>query len=431
MTGIIKTSEDKRLLSYSLIAFFAAFGIWVILRILNVIPLGPDTKVFLEYAELIHAGQVPYRDFVVEFPPCSLIVFFVPSIVSTDALVYSIVFAGFVLFCIIAIEAVLISSLDIAYKTKRLLCGVYVILSLIYFCEYLQKFDVFPVTLVALSVLLFARKQYCWSYVLVTIAALMKMYPAMILGIYLIIHALAHDETGQVWKILKGISISLVVLLLSILPFLLCGTTLGELFAWISFHSDRGFQVESTVGIIIQFLSDIGIGSYSLVDNHSTFDVSSSIADSLLPIWTYVTCAGLFMVLVLIVVHIRKNGLREDVQTALYNLSVYGVGIILTFILLNKVFSTQYIVWILPLVLWMMAKLPKDTAIGISKLLICIYLLSLPRLYFDYSWIFHLCYIVRDLLLFALLAYIGSILIGKQDALSKIPACIRTLTRKE
>jgi hypothetical protein len=413
------------------VAFGIAIGIWVILRILNIIPLGPDTEVFLEYAELIHAGQVPYRDFIVEFPPCSIIVFFIPSIFSTDALVYSIAFACFVMFCIILVEIVLLSSLDITHTTKKLLCGLYVLLSLIYFCEYLQKFDVFPLTLVALSVWLFSKKQYRWSYVLITIAALMKIYPALILGIYLIIHLLAHDETKRLWRALEVIAIALSVLLLSILPFLLCGTTLSELFAWITFHSDRGFQVESTVGILIQFLSDIGIGSYTLVDNHSTFDLNSPIADALLPIWTYITCLGLLIMLILIMVHIRKKGLGEDFQTVINHVSIYGVGIILTFILLNKVFSTQYIVWLLPLVMWMMAKMPESTAKWVSLLMISVYLLSLPRLYFDYSWIFHICYIVRDVLLFALLAYIITILLGKPNAMTGISSRLHALIRRE
>ena len=401
--------------------------IWIALRIMNIIPLGPDTKVFLEYAELIHAGQLPYRDFIVEFPPCSIIVFFIPSIVSTDPLAYSIVFASFVLFCIVFMEVCFLSSLNVTYTTKKLLCRLYVTLSLIYFCEYLQKFDVFPAILVAFSVLLFAKKQYRWSYALITIAALMKIYPVLIMGVYLIIHLLAHDESKRIRRPLEGITVALIILLLSILPFLLCGTTMGELFAWITFHSDRGFQVESTVGVLIQFFSDIGIGSYTLVDNHSTFDVNSPIADLLLPIWTYITCAGLLIVLAFIIIHIRKEGLGESLQTKLYCLSVYGTGIILTFILLNKVFSTQYIVWILPLMIWVLAKMPESDAKWISLLMICVYLLSLPRLYFDYSWIFHVCYLLRDMLLFALLAYLITILLGKPNTMGEILSHMRSL----
>ena len=58
-----------------------------------------DVEIYAKYGRLILSGSVPYRDFVVEYPPLSLPLFVLPAIASSSVSGYRIAFALLMLIC--------------------------------------------------------------------------------------------------------------------------------------------------------------------------------------------------------------------------------------------------------------------------------------------------------------------------------------------
>ena len=71
----------RRTVLAALAVLAVSHGIWVTIR-----PDGPgDLPVYEEYASILLAGNVPYRDFFMEYPPGALPVFVAPAFIFGDA----------------------------------------------------------------------------------------------------------------------------------------------------------------------------------------------------------------------------------------------------------------------------------------------------------------------------------------------------------
>ena len=116
-----------------------------------------------------------------------------------------------------------------------------------------------------------------------------------------------------------------------------------EVCGWFTEHNARGFQLESSIGIVVEFFGDLGLCAYSLVANMSTYDVDNSFLNLIVPYWTFVF--GALIAVVYLVIGMR---IRKDRAVSPDRLCIYATLIVLAFLLFYKVFSTQYILWLLP-----------------------------------------------------------------------------------
>jgi hypothetical protein len=121
---------------------------------------------------------------------------------------------------------------------------------------------------------------------------------------------------------------------------------------WSSFlvyHRERGFEIGSTVGALSWLGRSLGLTAASSVFNYGAVHVESPLAGALLP-WTIpllVFAVGGALVLYLErFVKERENNGKVNLRT----LVTGTVVVLLAFIVVNKVFSPQYIVWLIPFV---------------------------------------------------------------------------------
>ena len=71
------------LLAVAAVVFFVS-----LYYVLDTYPPKDDVLNFYKQAEMIKDGMMPYRDFVFEFPPFSLLFFLIPSMFTSDLSVY-------------------------------------------------------------------------------------------------------------------------------------------------------------------------------------------------------------------------------------------------------------------------------------------------------------------------------------------------------
>lgn len=306
-----------------------------------------DVINFYNHAESMKAGLIPYKDFEFEFPPFSLIFFLIPGLFTSDLNTYAALFG---------VEVVVFTLLGLYYllkiceKTKVnrvLVTVVLLVLVIIYFTDMMKKFDVMPMAFTIASLYYFIQRRFGPAYALIMFAALIKIYPALILVVYIVINCLEHAEYRR-RNVMQGVIAAVVVGLVAVVPLMMMSVPFSDIMSFVTFHTDRGFQVESVAGVIIQALGLLGLTSFSIVGAHYTWDVAGPLSDAILPYWNFVYISAIVATIILIAIYVVRS--RDEVECGWNARSLMAMAMLITlvFILTNKVFSTQYMIWIFP-----------------------------------------------------------------------------------
>jgi hypothetical protein len=292
-----------------------------------------DLSLYRQAGESILRGEVPYRDFFIEYPPGSLPIFVTPALFSAGQVSFTNLFS---------LEMALTLALTLvltAFGASRLHGTSAWILPPITFA--LSATLLYPVAVtrydavIALTLglaVIFASpggRFLSLAYASLGLGTAAKFVPA------LAVLPLALTRRGAA----RGCVVFLAVVALSFVPFaLLGGHGLLQSFAY---QAERGLQVESVAASVLLFLHSVT----SIVFEHGAFEVLGAgvgLASSLSPFLTLLLLAvtGVAMWL-----EFRRCG-------------GFGVGafprhaaaLILAFMLGSRVLSPQYMLWLLPLV---------------------------------------------------------------------------------
>ncbi len=328
------------LLILSAVVFFVA-----LYYVLDTYPPKDDVINFHNQAEMIKSGMVPYKDFVFEFPPFALLFFLIPSMFTSELDTYAQIFGIMVtLISIICLYYVLKISERMGVN-KALVTFIFVALMLLYYKELVVKFDTIPMALTIMSIYYFQRGNRHIAYGLAMVGALVKIYPIFLIVVFLILDLVDRRDSRRV-RILRGLFSCMLVGLISIAPLLVAGASFGDIMSFLTFHTERGFQVESVAGVVIQALGLLGLTTFSLENIYGTYDVISPVSDAILPYWNVLVAIVILLVLFVIARHAIREGSAGSSDR---NVVIYATVVFLAFILTNKVFSTQYMLWLFPL----------------------------------------------------------------------------------
>lgn len=337
-----------------------------------------DVVNFYYHAENIKAGFLPYRDYVYEFPPLSLIFFTIPGLFTSDLDCYVGLYGlQVILFTLVSLFLVMRLVQKAGYN-RILAAFLFMTFILIYFDEMIKKFDMICMAFTLLSVYLFSERRFQWAYVVLAIATLVKIYPGILLPVFLLINIM-ESNSGGMRVALRGFFCSVITVAVVFLAFAMMSVTPGDILSFMSFHSDRGFQVESTVGVFVQLFAALGMTSVTLVPMYGTFDVMNPICDLLSPYWTYITAVLILSSLYLVIYSLGRNdNLSEYRDYSMFVMLSTGL-ITMVFMLTNKVFSTQYIIWIYPLLV-MMVLVQKNGRVELMSA-ICVLMVIFSRIF--------------------------------------------------
>lgn len=328
------------LLILSAVVFFVA-----LYYVLDTYPPKDDVINFHNQAEMIKSGMVPYKDFVFEFPPFALLFFLIPSMFTSELDTYAQIFGIMVtLISIICLYYVLKISERMGVN-KAVVTFIFVALMLLYYKELVVKFDTIPMALTIMSIYYFQRGNRYIAYGLAMVGALVKIYPIFLIVVFLILDLVDRRDSRRV-RLLRGLFSCILVGLISIAPLLVAGASFGDITSFLTFHTERGFQVESVAGVVIQALGLLGLTTFSLENIYGTYDVISPVSDAILPYWNILVAIVILLVLLAIARHAIREGSAGSSDR---NVVVYATVVFLAFILTNKVFSTQYMLWLFPL----------------------------------------------------------------------------------
>ncbi len=385
-----------------LLMVFASFAVLVFILVFLDGTAEQDVVNFFAHSEAIKSGVMPYRDFVFEFPPFSLVFFLIPGLFTSNLETYAVLFGlEVVTFIAVTLHFTLLICERIG-ANKLAVTVIFTLFFVIYFP--IRKFDIFPACATLIALYCFMNRRFGLAYGFAAFATLTKIYPVLIILLFLGLNVLEKCDDRKK-NIATGVLACMAVSVMAVAPLMLAGVSFSDCLGFIGFHADRGFQVESLFAVLVRILAALGLTTYWIQPAHDTHDVVGPICDAIMPYWTIVVViavGAMFLIAAKFVID-RSGGTAAGWNDR--SLILMATVIILMFMMTNKVFSTQYMVWIVP----MLALVPMMARNADLKIVACvIVLLSVDFgrwfLAFDnYTDQFLIFNIFRDMMLIAIM----------------------------
>jgi Glycosyltransferase family 87 len=299
-----------------------------------------DTPIYQRYGDAMADGQVPYRDFALEYPPAALPVFVIPSLLRShegDLRPYRSVFEAEMLVCgALGVAFMLSVLLRLGAGPVRLASalGLAALAPLLLGSVVLSRYDLLPTALTAGALAaLVAGRNRAGSAVL-GLAFATKLYPAALLPLAL----------GWAWR--RGgrreaaicFGLFAAVALACFLPFLI----LAPHGVWdaITRQTDRPLQIEALgAGSLLVAHAAAGLG-ITMDSSHGSQNLAGNLPDALAVIQTVLQLAALGGIWVWFT---RGPADRDRLVRA-------WAAAVCAFVALGKVLSPQFLIWLIPLV---------------------------------------------------------------------------------
>jgi hypothetical protein len=285
-----------------------------------------DVAVYFQYAQAFWHAQPPYTALPREYPPLALVPFSL-----------TVLFPGQDANAVFALGMAVVTFLGYLAMRRwstceraRLYLG-YVLLAEIPFV--LGRFDILP-ALVTLGALWAARRQsFTLAYVLLAVGTLLKIYPLALVPVVCIEQWRSSGQKSLLRACLDASSSLVLVALGFALSYL---RDPSGAFSSLTYATARPIQVESVPATVVWLGRYLGF-SAATTFTFGSVNWSGPLASALEPLSTAALVAGC------LAIYWRQVRGRLAMDYAF----VACIGVIL---LTNRVFSTQYLIWILPLV---------------------------------------------------------------------------------
>ncbi len=341
-----------------------------------------DTPIYERYGEAMANGQVPYRDFAVEYPPAALPVFRLP----VEGGDYSATFEGLMAASGVGI-VLLVAALTTSWWAPLFVAASPLLLGSVV----LSRFDLWPALLTVGALALFLSGRSRFGLGVLGIGAAAKVYPALLAPLLL----------AHVWRtrgrreafVCGGVFIAVIAAI--VLPF----AVLSPGGVWDAFwvQAGRPLQIESLgSGILLAAHQLFGVG-LTMESSHGSQNLDGGAPGTLAVVSTLLQIAAVAAVWAW---YVRGPADRDRLLRAC-------AAVVCAFIAFGKVLSPQFLIWLIPLVPLVRGRRGL-AASGVLALALLLTQLWFPFRYWELalefdslaSWLV----LLRDLTLVALLA---------------------------
>ena len=292
-------------------------------------------------------GALPYRDFDLAYPPLSLVPFLVPHVARLLDISGLLSYArGFLLesLCLSTGIAILVAKITACWRfpmRPELAVATYVALAAVFSALPPWRYDLFPalLTLLAFYCILVNRPLVAGVWLGLAVAA--KLYPVVLLPVFCL-YLLALKQRHGAARLALG---SFGALALCLLPF--ARVHAPTLFSFLTFHAKRGLEFESLPAGILMAAHALGWVPVAITFNYGALHLQSPAALSIIHCLPFI-----FAVLFAAVLTHGWRSFQTDFartgRIAPETLARCVLAALLAFIAANKVFSTSYVIWLLP-----------------------------------------------------------------------------------
>jgi uncharacterized membrane protein len=298
-----------------------------------------DTPTYKSYGDAIVAGQVPYRDFRLEYPPGALLPFLAPELTARRASLdaYGHAFerwmagTGVVL---TLLAAAALAALRASPLRATLALAFIAVSPLLVGSVVLTRFDLWPAALTAgaLAALLAGRNEV--GAVVLGAAIATKLYPAVLVPLGIAwVWRLEDRRRALAWTALVVATCAAVFL-----PF--AAVAPGGLGHSFGTQLSRPLQIESLGAAILIALHHVAGLAIVVRSDHGSQNIESTGAHAAALVTTLLGALALCAVWIAFA---RGPALAERLVAA-------AAASVATFMAFGKVFSPQFVIWLIPLV---------------------------------------------------------------------------------
>ena len=292
-----------------------------------------DLSLYREAGESILRGDVPYRDFFIEYPPGSLPAFIPPALLSTSRDGYTDLFSleMVILLAVTLLVTALVARKFYGSRAWMLPAATFALAALLLYPVAVTRYDAVVALTLGLAVFFatLGGRFVVLAYASLGLGAAAKVVPA------LATLPLALSRRGVV----QGYAVFLAVVTLFFVPFALLGGR--GFFQSFAYQAERGLQVESLAASVLVYLHSVD----DVVFEHGAFEVHGGgvgLATSQSPFFSllFLAVTGLVMYW-----EYRRFG-----RLGAGAFPRHAAALILAFMLGSRVLSPQYMIWLLPLI---------------------------------------------------------------------------------
>ena len=376
-----------------------------------------DVHVYQGYAESLLHGALPYRDVFVEYPPGAFAVFLPPAALGASH--YNAAFKALMALCGVAtivLAALVLVELGAPRRRLYAAVGLLALAPVALGPISLNTYDAWPALLTVAALLLLLQGRHLWAFAALGLAVSAKVYPLVLVPLACVF----------VWRragprrIALGIAALVLVAAAVVVPFAVYD--LNGVASSFRSQAERGLQIESLGASLLLLLDRLGLYDANIV--RTTGVAGRNLSGSLAGVVAAATLAleGVAVASVW-VLYGRARATRMQLALA-FAAAVAG------FLAFTKVFSPQYLVWLVPLVVLV------GGAAGLAAILLTTCALVLAQVwFFHYHALFRLAWptwllLARDLLVVALFAVLAGTLAGAQSTRWKIRIPSRSKTSR-
>lgn len=306
---------------------------------------GDSRSLYFHYADRVFEGELPYQDIDIEYAPLSLPIFLIPRLFTQSDIGYHVAFAvEMLLFNLIGMWALWALSRRLRYSAMIVL-SIFTIGLLSLGPTVIDHFDLAAAVLALLAIWAFISGKNTLAWVFLALGTMIKIFPIVIVPI-LALYLLRRNDLRNIFK--GGLAFAATLIIVSIPCMCISFDRFVDSF---TYHSERGLQVESTYSSILLLGHNWGISSIEtdLIAESGSWEIISSTADFLARFSPLIV---LFSLALVYGVYARREWMDRSLDEREFHsrLITFSILAIAAFMLANKVFSPQYIIWLFPLV---------------------------------------------------------------------------------
>ena len=311
-----------------------------------------DVRLFQTFGERFLAGEIPYRDFFLEYPPGALPSFVVPALAASEDFtpafkLLHILFGCALVACVSVTLALLDASRTRLYAATALAATTPLILG----PTVLNRYDLWPALLTAAGLAALVAGRSALGPALLGVATVAKGYAIVLLPLALV-YVWRRRGREQAKRSLIAAAVAVTVVML---PFAALGPGGLKHSVWI--HLRRGLHIESLAGSVLAAADRLGLYT-AHVFNGFAIELEGTLPSVAAAVSTLIQIAALGAVWV---VFARGEPSRQRLVTA-------SVAAITAFVAFGKVLSPQFIIWLVPLVALVPGSAPSVLVVAAASL---------------------------------------------------------------
>ena len=303
---------------------------------------------YLPHASLVAAS---FHALPLEYPPLTLLIF--SPVLLAPLAWYPMTFA-----VLMALVAIFIYWLLLRYAPRGAALAFAGYLLLGAWATGEGRFDLVPAALTLICVIAAHRKRWALAYIALALAFLLKIYPLLFLPALFIAE---QQDAGRLsspqqpvtlaalpaalWRTLRGFrhwywenAVIFFVIVVGVTGFFAFLDFQGAVLSQLSYFADRPVQVEASASPLLFLAAHFGVASHTAY-TFGSINIVSPLGKPVSLVFDVLLVLGY-----LYVIFLQWRGKLEVTQAF--------IAILLVFIVTGKVFSPQYLMWVIPLLVY-------------------------------------------------------------------------------